>query len=140
MKLFVSDASSWACCAAVLTWAVGGRIALELADELRRRTTPGFAATADLVQPARLGEELLGGRQVEAGERRAADRRDGAEADESRDAERSAGPSAWTPTVLSDLEVLLLRGRLVDHDVASLSATHPSTSVSGLKREAPSRC
>ena len=38
--------------------------------------TPGFAATRDLVELAALVEEPLRGREVEAGERRAADRRE----------------------------------------------------------------
>src|SRR4029453_707030 len=74
----------------------------------------------DLVQPARLVEQLLSRRQGEAGERGAPDRRHGAEADESRDAQPLCRPFRLNSDRLSDLEVLLVRGRLVDHHVARL--------------------
>ena len=73
----------------------------------------------DLVELARLGEDPLRGREVEARERRAADRRDGAELDDA----RRRGGSAPAPTRLdadgvADLDVLLVGGRGVDDDVA----------------------
>ena len=70
---------------------------LDLRDERLGRDAV-LRRDPNLVELARLGEELLRGRQGEPGERRAADRGDRAELDEARDAELSpSGPSAWTP-------------------------------------------
>ena len=86
MNSSVSSASLCACSAAVCTSVFGGRIGLICSTSCCGRT-PALAATRDLVELARLVEDPLGGREVEARERRAADRRDGAELDDAGDAE-----------------------------------------------------
>jgi hypothetical protein len=71
----------------------------------------------DLVELPRSVEQLLRGRQIETGQRRAADRRDRAELDQSRDAQPSNRSLGLYADRLADLEVLLVGGRLVDHDL-----------------------
>ena len=72
---------------------------LDLGRELLGRD-PGFRLRADLVELADAAEEHLRRRQVEAGERRAAEARRAAELDEARRSSSAApGPFASTPIV-----------------------------------------
>ena len=72
----------------------------------------------DLVELSLLGEEALRSRQVEARERRAADRGHRAEFDDARDPQTLSRPVGLRTDLLSELEVLLAGRRLVDHDLA----------------------
>src|SRR5207342_1432386 len=71
----------------------------------------------DLVELAFLVEDALGGRQVEPGERRAADR-DGLEVDDAREPKVLDRAERLDADLLPDLEALVVRRRLVDDDVA----------------------
>ena len=77
----------------------------------------GLRRDRDLVELALLVEQALGRGEVEAGERGAADRRDRPELDESGDPEVLNRPSRLHADRVADLEVRLLRRRLVDHDL-----------------------
>ena len=125
MKLDVSVASSVACASPVRTCVPGGRICLDLADSCSRRD-PGFAARGS-GRAAALVEERLGRRQVEAGERRAAEARRAAELHEPGDAHPLHRPVGLDADRVADLEVLLAGGRLVDDDLVRARATCPST-------------
>ena len=74
---------------------------------------------------SRPGEDLLRGREVEAGKRGAADRRDRAEFHDARDAEVLDRAAALNADGVADLESLLVGGRAVDHHLVSRAATHP---------------
>ena len=97
----------------------GGRQdALDLAHELGVRHV-GLRGDCDLVELARLPEQPLRGREVEAGERRAADREARAELDDPGDAKVRDRAFGLDADRLPDGEVLL-RGRLlVDHDLVA---------------------
>ena len=86
MNESVCFASSAACAVPVRTWAVGGRIDWIWLEQLAS-VDAGLARDRDLVEPPVLLEERLRRRQVEAGQRRAAERRRRAELDDARDAE-----------------------------------------------------
>ena len=88
----------------------------DLGDEPRGRDA-GLPGDADLVELAVLAEQLLRRRQIEAGERRPADRADGAELDDARDPEVLDRALDLDAERRADLEVLLARGRLVDDDL-----------------------
>ena len=116
MNSFVSDASS---SASRCPWAPASR----------RQNRPGcvrelvrwdawFAGDPRLVERPPLGEESLGGRQVEPGERRSADRatRPNSTIPEIRII--CAGPSAWTPIAVTDLQSPSCRRARLDHDLA----------------------
>ncbi len=90
-----------------------------LRDELVGRDA-ALRTDADLVELPRLVEEALGGREIEARERRAADGGDRAEPDEARDAKPLDGTLRLHAELLTDLDVLLARRRLVDHDLTGL--------------------
>ena len=118
------------------TCASGGRIASICATSCAS-VTSGFAATAISSSCPDLLEEPLRGREVEAGERRAADREPRAELDDPRDAQvlrpgpRPARRSSRRPrSPPSRRSPCRPRPR-------SAPATSPSTSVSGLKTESP---
>ena len=130
MNSFVSSASSLACASPTRTCARRGQDLLDLRDELLV-VTPGLAATRDLVELARLVEQPLRGREVEAGERRAADRRDRAEPDDPGDPQLLDGALGLDADRLADLEVLLVRGRLVDDDLVRRRARRPRRAPAG---------
>ena len=81
MKLVVSDASSVACASPVRTCVPGGRI-FWISAVSCSGVTPGFAFARIWSSLPTLVEERLRRRQVEAGERRAAEARRAAELDE----------------------------------------------------------
>ena len=116
MNSFVSAASSCACASPVRACAFGGRIG-SISESSCWSETPGFAATRDLVEPPFLLEEPLRRREVEAGERRAADREVGAELDDPGDPEALDGPFHLDADLVADPEVLLVRDAGVDDDL-----------------------
>ena len=118
MKEFVSAASSFACCVAVFTCAVGGTFCWSSSTSWSSET-PGFAATAISSSRPRFAEQVLRRRQAEARERGAADRRDRAEVDEAGDSEPLRRTLRLHADRLAELEVLLVRRGLVDDDVAA---------------------
>ena len=118
MNSFVSAASSLACCVAGPDLGRGGQDLAGARRRARRRTRPAWRATAISSSLPCLPKSSCAVRQVEAGERGAADRRDGAEADEARDAEPARGPLGLNANELAELEVLLVGRRPVDHDLA----------------------
>ena len=95
----------------------GRDVRLELADELLVGDV-GLRRHGDLVEPAALAEQLLRGREVETGERRPADGRHRAEADEAREPEHLGRAICLDPDPLAEPHVLLVRGRLVDDHFA----------------------
>ena len=114
----------------------GGRICLDVLDELRlgdARLRPH----RDLVELPLLVEDPLRRRQVEAGERRAADRRDRAEPEEAGDAETLDRPVALDADHLAEVEVLLVGGRPGRSTTSSVPRPLALRSVSGLKTESP---
>ena len=115
-KSVVSLASLEACAVPVFTCVSFGRISLHLGDELLRRDA-GLRGDADLVELADLVEEALRRREVEAGERRPADRGHGAVARDPRDPERLDRSPRLHADRLADLEVLLPGRRLVDDEL-----------------------
>ena len=116
---------------------LGGRrdVRLELADELLVGDV-GLRGDRDLVQPAALVEQPLRGRQVEARERRPADGRDRAEADEARDPQPLGRAFGLDPDVWPSCKFSF---SAVDSSITTSPGPGqvPSTSVSGLKRESP---
>ena len=117
MNSFVSAASSSACSEASLTSAVGGRtFSISWTTSVVRDARLG--GHRDLVQLARLVEDLLRRRQVEARKRGAADRRDRAEPEDAGDAQTLDRPVALHADRLADREVLLVGGGLVDRHLA----------------------
>ena len=97
--------SAAACAVALLTCVVAGQQRLDLPDQFRLGDAR-FGADPDQVELAALVEQALRGREVEDGDRRAADRVDRAEAHDAAD----AVPLDWAVSEradgLSDLEVL----------------------------------
>ena len=124
MKLFVSAASSRACWDAVFTCAVGGSSAVEVAHELVVRDAR-LRRDGDLVESTALPEELLGGGEIEARQRGAADRRDRSEPDEPRDPKPLRRALRLDADRLAEPEILLVRRRLVDDELAVPSARRP---------------
>ena len=92
----------------------GSRIAAAESGRVRLRRD------RDLVELALLVEQALGGREVEDGERGAADRRDGAEPDDARRSEGTDRPLRLHADRVTDGEVLLACGRLVDRDLVAV--------------------
>ena len=136
MKSFVSAASDAACSLPVRTCALGGRISSiwRMSSCVRHVRLGG---DGDLVELPDLLEESLCGREVEAGERRSADREARAELDDARDPHvlrpgprpaRRRSPRPRSPP--SPPSPCRRRPR-------SAPATSPSMSVSGLKTESP---
>ena len=136
MKSFVSAASVCACSLPVSTCAVGGQDRVDLVDELRVRDV-GLRGDGDLVELADLLEQTLRRREVEAGERRAADREAGAELDDARHAHLLDRALRLDADRLADSEVLRRRRSPCRRRPRSDRASRPSTSVSGLKTESP---
>src|SRR5207244_1925027 len=86
--------------------------------EQGRLTDARFLRDTDLVELARLPEQALRRAQLKAGERGAADidvRRP--ESDETGDLERLRAPLRLDLDRVADLNVLLVRGGAVDHDL-----------------------
>ena len=135
MNAFVSSTRPPSACAApVRTWVPGGRMVADLGDELLRRDAV-LRRHADLVELAHLGEEVLRGREVEARERGAADRVDGAELDEARDAEAARpGPGPGRRSRRRLRGPSSPRSTDVDHDLAVLRARRPRSSVRRVER------
>ena len=137
MNESVSLASSAACWAPVRTCGVRRQDRLDLAHQLLVRDVR-LGGDVDLVELARLVEEALGGRHVEARQRCAAEaRRAGAELDEARDLEpvRPAPP----PERRSRRRRAKCFFSAVVWSITTSSPCGqcPETSESGLKREAP---
>ena len=101
-------------CSPVLTFASRGRISsiCRTSSASRRVRLRG---DGDLVEPALLLEQALRGRQVEARERRAADRQSGAELHDPGDASRCDRALLPARRCLTYLEVLIGRRLLVDN-------------------------
>ena len=115
-KLSVSLASSRACASLVRTCVPGGRICwISLASCCG--VIPGFAFARIWSSFPGFSKSFCAGLEVEAGERRAAEARGAAELHEPRDAHLPHGAVRLHADRLTDLEVLLLRRRLVDHDL-----------------------
>ena len=95
---------------------VRGQDAADLRRELRRRHAR-LRLRANLVELPDALEEPLRGRQVEARERRAAEARRAAEVDEPGDGHPQRRPVRLHADRAADQQILLVRGRLVDHDL-----------------------
>ena len=91
----------------------------------------GLRRDGDLVQPPFLPEQALRRRQVEAGERRAADREPGRELHDPRELEPLHRALRLDADDLADLEVLLGRGLLVHDRPDSARATSPRRASAG---------
>src|SRR5215207_11470327 len=74
----------------------------------------------DLVESTALPEELLGGGEIEARQRGAADRRDRSEPDEPRDTKPLRGALRLDADRLAEPEVLLVRCRPINNELAGL--------------------
>ena len=135
MNEFVSAASSCACSAAVLTWAVGGTFS-GARGRAAHRTRPA-SPPGDLVELAALAEQLLRGREVETGERCPADGRHRAEADEAREPEQVGRAFGLDFDPLAEPAIFSLSAVDSSTTTSPGPGQEPSTSVSGLKRDVP---
>jgi hypothetical protein len=88
----------------------------DLGCELRR-SHAGLGLRANLVELADALEEPLRGRQVEAGERGAAEARRSAEVDEAGDGHAERRPVRLHADRLADVQILLASRRLIDHEL-----------------------
>ena len=107
---------------------------IDLPHELRFGGA-GLRCDADHVEPTDLVEHTTTGLEIEDRDRRAADRVDGAEADDAGDPVLRHGAVGEDANGLPDLEALLLGGRLVDRDLAVATrplARHELERVHGL--------
>ena len=120
MNEFVSAASSAACSVPSRACAVRREDRLHASAGSRRPRRSGFGGDRDLVELALLVEEPLRRRQVEAGERRAAERRGRAERDEPGDLQLLHRALRLDADRVADVEVLLVGGALVDHDLVAV--------------------
>ena len=93
-----------------------------------------LAGDGDLVEPAALLEERLGGRQVESSERGAAEGGGRTELDDAGDAERLDRAFSLDADLPADCQMLLRRRVAVDDDFLAFGQA-PLTSVSTLNGE-----